>query len=257
MTTHKVSEDARVAMFEEQEGRVVRLVLTAPPDNALDLTMVDSLRNAVDMIGKDLRVGAVLIQGAGRDFSSGHPRMQLRPPFAVPLIETFHAAAKALLSLDTLLISVVRGRCEGAAAALAFLGDFVLADNTARFQFVDASSSLPPLLTVLVAERLERGKAAAALLADKVLKGEQAAALGLVTDFYDGGWDTATIAEAHLRQYALTTPSIVMTDVVRAVRARLLAQLAAQLPSLEQRTFDRIGHRDEDEVTAPTRWRPG
>jgi len=226
-----------VEIRDEHGGRVARLVLTAPPENPLDILLVESLGRAVAAVAgwPDLR--AVVLEGSGAHFSTGHPASQLRPPFAAAVVEGLHAAARTLLALDALLLAPVRGRCEGAGAALALVADLVLADPTTRFLFVDSAGHLPPLTPLLLAERLDRGRA----LSGKALTGEEALSLRLIKD-YAGGWESLeTMTAHHVDRLALTPPAESLRITLHALRADTLTHVADQLPELERRTLDRLG----------------
>ncbi len=76
-----------VEVSEAHEGRVARLVLNAPPGNALDLTLAEELPRALAAIARWPALTAVVIEGAGSNFATGSSGSQLRPPFAAALIE--------------------------------------------------------------------------------------------------------------------------------------------------------------------------
>jgi enoyl-CoA hydratase/carnithine racemase len=251
------SRESRVEIFKEQGGRIARLVLTAPPDNALDLPMVDSLMKAVEAVNLWPDKRAVVIEGFGPDFSLGHPKLQLRPPFAAALIQGFQGAVHDLLRMDVLIVSAVRGRCEGAGAALALAADVVLSDKTTRFQFKDAVGLLPPLVSAFITHRLRREWAASTLLSTEAMTSERAGEIGLVSRDAGGWEEVGPIADRVVERLALKPTQGAVEEAARALHSPVLSHTLQVLPELEKRALEKLGRRVDEEVTAPTKWRPG
>src|SRR6185437_16159854 len=108
------ANEPRVALREEPDGRVVRLVLDSLPENPIDLRLAESLLSAVNTLAGSTDVSCVVIEGEGRDFSVGLLPAHRRPPYVSSLLPMFHAAARSLASLDAVLVASVRGKCLGA-----------------------------------------------------------------------------------------------------------------------------------------------
>lgn len=252
-------DSPRVAVTEGCSEQVARLVLNEPPANVLDFELLDELQDALDAVSRWPGLKAVIIEGAGRDFSVGHSSSQLRPPFAIAVLEKFHDAIRTLVGLDALLFSVVRGRCQGAGAALALTADIVIADNSARLTLTDTTGVPPPVTTLLLAERLGRARAFQALLSAKTFTGEEAGALQIVSD-YAGGWDGVdAVLERHLDQLVKDRPQQLIRETVRALRMPLRMRLADALPDLERGAIERLELLAQESApkTLPAKWRPG
>jgi enoyl-CoA hydratase/carnithine racemase len=243
MNEPRPSGESRVDITEEHGGRVARLILTGHQGNALDLTMIESLGRAIEVIGRWPDLSALVIQGSGRDFSSGHPALQQRPPMVAGLLAGFHECARALLRLNVPMVALIRGRCEGAGAALALLAEVRIADISARIGPRGEADSVPPLLTLVAAERLDSGVATSWLLSSEAISGEQAVGMGVISDYSGGGWESAAaLTERHVREMGLGASPATREDVLRTLRAPLLARLAEWLPDLEKRAVERATH---------------
>jgi enoyl-CoA hydratase/carnithine racemase len=246
-----------VAVTDLHREQVACLALTGPYGNALDFELLGELQKGLEAVARWPDLKAILIEGAGRDFSTGHSPDQLRPPFVTAVLEKFHDAIRTLVGLDVLVFSVVRGRCQGAGATLALAADIVLADNSARITLTDATGVPPPLTTLLLGERLDRARAFHALLTERVFTGEEAAGLQIVSE-YAGGWDGLdAVVQRQLSQLVTDRPQALIQEMVRALRAPLRLRMADVLPDLLKGAIERLARRAEEPQTLPAKWRPG
>lgn len=171
---------------------VLTITLNRPHrKNAVDAVTWDLLRRAFDDAGRDDRVRAVVLTGAGGDFCAGadvadvadvagneHPIVTMR---------RINAAVLALAELSTPTVAAVSGVAVGGGWNLALGCDLVVAARSARFSqifaqrglSVDCGGSwlLPRIVGVQQAKRL-------VLLAEMV-SATEAAELGLVTFLVD------------------------------------------------------------------------
>jgi len=248
--------EPRVDITEADEGRTARLVLHASGGNPLDLVLVHALEQALDALGRWPYLTVAVIEGFEKDFSVGHPVSQLGPAFAPALLDAFHTVIRGVIHLDVPLIALVRGRCLGAGAALALAADVVVADSTARVCLCDAPGTPNPAAMLLASFKLERARASEALLSGGTYTGEEAAALGLVTEC-GGGWEGANaLVDKHIRKLGQQQPPGVIREIMQTVRAPLHARLADDLPALEQAAVARFTRPPVDEATMPPKWRP-
>jgi len=120
--------------------------------NAFDAEMHAEIRTALDAIGYDGSVRALVLTGAGRAFSAGQDLGERAASFArgeVPdlvasLENNYNPLIRALVALEIPVISAVNGIAFGAGAALAVACDIVLAAQSARFQFGFVNVGLGP-----------------------------------------------------------------------------------------------------------------
>jgi 2-(1,2-epoxy-1,2-dihydrophenyl)acetyl-CoA isomerase len=220
----------------EVRDRVAYLTFNRPEaGNALDPSLIHGFRDAAESLeGRD-DVGAVILTGAGRNFSvGGDLRFMYEAGDDVAdavfgLASTMHAGIEALTSLDAPVISAVRGAAAGGGMSIAIAADLVLAAESAHFTVAytaigfstdgGASWTLPRLVGQRRAMEL-------ALLNERLSAG-RAQELGIVTRVVP---DDALDAEAErLARRLAEGPVGAHAAVKRLLRASSTATFAGQL----------------------------
>jgi 2-(1,2-epoxy-1,2-dihydrophenyl)acetyl-CoA isomerase len=215
---------------------VAHLTLDRPEaGNALDPGLIHAFRDAAESLeGRD-DIGAVILSGAGKNFSVGgdlrfmHDAGDDVADAVFGLASTMHAGIEALTSLDAPVISAVRGAAAGGGMSIAIAADLVLASKTASFTVAytaigfstdgGASWTLPRLVGIRRAMEL-------ALLNER-LSAERALELGIVTRVVP---DDALDAEAEkLARRLADGPVGAHAAVKRLLRASSTATFSSQL----------------------------
>ncbi len=162
---------------------VLRLLFNRPEKkNALDREMYGALIAALEEAGKDDGSRAVVIAGAGADFTAGNDLADFRD-FKHSL-ETFPALAfvRLLASLEKPLVAAVTGDAIGIGATLLLHCDLAYASADARIKMPFIDLALPPEggASLLAPRRFGMAKASQYLLLGESFDGEEALRLGLV-----------------------------------------------------------------------------
>ncbi len=171
------------AVTLEIRDRVAYLTLNRPEaGNALNPALIHAFRDAAESLDERDDVGAVLLMGAGKNFSVGgdlrfmHDAGDDVSDAVYGLASTMHTGIEALAELDAPVISVVRGAAAGGGMSIAIAADLVLAAESAHFTMAytaigfsmdgGASWTLPRLVghrrameLVLLNERLTAARA--------------------------------------------------------------------------------------------------
>jgi enoyl-CoA hydratase len=118
------------------EDSVATLVLARPEArNALNRSLITDLRDALELIGADASVRAVILTGEGEVFCAGADLKERREhpgkdaEFRAPLLKFWHALAH----LAKPLVIAVNGHAAGGGFELSLLGDAVVASDAAQF----------------------------------------------------------------------------------------------------------------------------
>jgi 2-(1,2-epoxy-1,2-dihydrophenyl)acetyl-CoA isomerase len=197
--------------------------------NSFNRPMAIELQAALDDLGKQADVRALLLTGAGRAFSAGQDLAEVMPPDGSPgpavaqvIAESYNPLVKRITGLEKPVVCAVNGVAAGAGANIALACDFVLASKTASFiqAFVNiglvpdsgGTFFLPRLVGMARAKQL-------ALLGER-LSAEQALAFGLI--------------------YAVHEPEKLMAE------AESLAARLAQMPTLALGLTKRALHASQD-----------
>ena len=183
--------------LEVRDG-VAYLTLNRPEaGNALDPLVIHEFRDAAESLDERDDVGAVLLTGAGKNFSVGgdlrfmHDAGDDVADAVYGLASTMHAGIEALATLDAPVISVVRGAAAGGGMSIAIAADLVLAAESAHFTVAytaigfspDGGSSwtLPRLVgyrrateLMLLNERLSAARAHELGIVTRVVRGRRA-----------------------------------------------------------------------------------
>src|SRR5262245_1960786 len=133
------------ALQVRREAGVVTLTLNRPDTlNALNAPLLAALRAALEEAASDSSVGAVVLTGAGRGFSSGadlrEGAIPPAPASAIDGVEYLTDAVRSVMECARLLhqmpkptIAMVRGIAAGAGLGLAAACDLRIASTTATF----------------------------------------------------------------------------------------------------------------------------
>ncbi|MCP5365833.1 MAG: 2-(1,2-epoxy-1,2-dihydrophenyl)acetyl-CoA isomerase [Hyphomicrobiales bacterium] len=203
--------------------------------NAFIKQMHEELSPALEAIGTDPSVRAVLLTGTGRGFCAGQDLEERLSSFqgdadlGMLLDQYLNRLARAVTAIPVPVVCAVNGVAAGAGSSLALGCDIVLAARSARFVQSFCKVGLIPdgggtfALPRRVGEARARGLA---LLGDPI-SAQQAAEWGLIWMVVD---DDALMDEAHrLVAHLASAPTQAMIRIKRALRASLANDWDAQL----------------------------
>lgn len=173
------------------ESTIAVLTLDDPlRANAMSPEMADVFVAAVRQIEKQSKTRAVIIRGAGKDFSIGGHRDMLMKLGQGDMPETelreymlgFYDRWLSMLDLDVPLISAMQGDCIGVAPVFACVPDIALADESLNLQVTFAGLALYPGmgLPYLLARKVGPAQAGRLMMGNLPISGREAEAIGLV-----------------------------------------------------------------------------
>jgi len=209
------------------EGSVAELRLNRPEKkNAVTLDLLEELVAACAMLSGQPGLRAVVLSGAGGDFSAGMDTSvlmsfagnldaikaeMLAPPDGIA--NRFQAPAKALADLPVPVIAAIDGVCFGAGIQLALAADFRIAAPGAKLSIMEGKWGLIPDMGISLSlpRLMPADRAKALIMTARVMSGDEALAEGLVTRLSD---DPQGVAMAFAQELAARSP-----DAVRASKA--------------------------------------
>jgi len=168
---------------------LLHLTLNRPERlNALSDDMLDQLTDAFGGVDRDMV--AVVVEGAGRAFCSGHDLKDaarlgpLNTVSARRVAERMQAVANAMRDCPVPIVTRVHGYAIGGGAEIALSGDIVLASNDAVFQFTEAAVGrvVTNGFTNLLPKTVGPVRSKALLMLGRPVTGPEAQEWGLVTD---------------------------------------------------------------------------
>ncbi len=178
------------SVYLERRGLIATIIINRPEQrNAINAEMWLELKRLAEEINELEETRVVVIRGAGEGaFSAGadigeFDRLRNNSTQGRAYSETFDGALDAVWALNKPVISMIRGFCVGGGLELACCTDLRIAAEGSRFGIPTAR------LGVLVGYREMRrllqlvgpGGAAEILLASRILNGEEALRMGLIT----------------------------------------------------------------------------
>lgn len=156
--------------------------------NAIDLPMFDRLARELAAADGDETIGAVLLCGAGDDFTAGHDLQAFegwpqRPGDPVPRF------LYALAALRKPLVIAVQGWAMGIGATALLHADWVLCAPGARlrFPFVDLGIAPEAASSLLLVRAVGQLRARQLLLGGEPVDAERAFEIGLATELCAAG----------------------------------------------------------------------
>ena len=140
-------------LLETTENGIAWLTLNRPDRlNALSPAMLTDLREALQRLGSDSAVGAVIITGAGRGFCAGGDVKTMPRRAAqgfeerVEGLRRMHQLPMLLRTMPKVVIAMVNGPAVGAGLGLAMACDLRVAARSARFVRALPGSAIPAIL---------------------------------------------------------------------------------------------------------------
>ncbi len=164
-----------------------RVTLASPPQNIIDLPMMDELAAALIEIESRSEVVTLTIAGSERVFSAGVDVAAHTPDNVRDMLGKFHSVIRALVASRKVTIACVRGNCLGGGAELAMVCDLVYTSDEAAWQFPEITlGCFPPVAAVALAALIGQKRATELILTARKISGPEAAALGLANGVASG-----------------------------------------------------------------------
>lgn len=224
-----------------RRGALVELWLTRPQrDNAFDLGLAVSFRDAVVEAIDDPRVRVLVIRARGRAFSLGGDVIAMseakdRAGYVVQLAAVMHEAIAALATARMMTVAVVDGAVAGAGLGIALVCDQVVATSRSRFIPAYSSVGLTPDcgVSALLPRAVGLATARRMLLGGAALRAADAERLGLVSELI--GREEVESRVSELADLAAGPSARAIADsagLLRGNPAALVAQLDEELSTI-------------------------
>ena len=219
-------------------GGLWRVTMGGSKGNVVDAALMDGLTTVFRdaSAAGDLRASG--LEGAGAHFSFGASVQEHLPDRVADMLRRFDALLGALLACHVPVIAVVRGQCLGGGLELATMCHRIVAARDAKFGQPEIGLGVfAPVASVVLAERVGRGRAEDLCLSGRTIDAEEAFRIGLADELAD---DPTAAALAWARTHLLPRSASSLRLAVEAVRAGLAARFAADLPAVERLYLDRL-----------------
>jgi enoyl-CoA hydratase/carnithine racemase len=190
------------------EGPIATITLNRPAAfNSIDLSIAKKLEQLGAEVEANNAIRVLVIEGEGRAFSAGGDLQTIGAaaeadtiaPVVGELLKHYHAFIEAIRRMPKIVLSSVHGSAAGAGMGLAFVADFCIAAEDARFTPAYAKIGVSPDggSTVGMVGTVGTRRALQIFLAEDSFTASQAYAWGLVAKVVP-----ATELKAATRQFA-------------------------------------------------------
>ncbi|MEZ4228034.1 MAG: enoyl-CoA hydratase-related protein [Polyangiaceae bacterium] len=171
-------------------GRVSTLTLTRPDKyNAMNLEMADAIASAMKQVKRDGATRVLVLRGEGKAFSAGGDfdmlgkNAERAPEQNRQAMEDFYRRFLSVLEVPVPTVAVLHGATIGAGLCLAMACDVRVAANEAKLGANFVRVGLHPGMgcSLLLPHLVGRTRASELLLSGRLLLGDEAERIGLVT----------------------------------------------------------------------------
>ena len=223
----------------ERRADGVGVITLSRPDrlNALSSEVATALREAVEEVGRDAAIGAIVVAGEGKAFCAGADIAELDalagPHAFARFIRGLSEPLEALAACPRPSVAAVHGVAFGGGLELALACDLRVAEDTARFGVPEIRLGLLPGLsgTARLSRLLPKAIAKQLLLTGEPLSAVDAHRLGMVNEVVAAGG----ALEAAL---ALAVKLASLPPLALAAAKRLVDE-GASMPLAAAITFER------------------
>jgi methylglutaconyl-CoA hydratase len=183
-------------LIVERDGPLLTLTLNDPERaNPLSAGLVEALHGALESAAGAAGVRAVILSGAGRNFSAGADLAALAaladggdPDANLTDSRRLESLYATLLGHPRLTVAAVHGAAVAGGCGLATACDLVVAERSARFAYPEVKIGfLAALVSTFLTRRVPGHVARRLLLDPEILDAERARALGLVDELVENG----------------------------------------------------------------------
>lgn len=215
----------------EKKGSVALLTLNRPEKlNAIDEPLIDSILERFKEIEKDDKIGAAVICGAGKTFSSGHDLNEILQTNPIERRALFTKSIKVyedIARMSKPVIAAVHYYATAAGCGLAVACDLVVASEDALFQTPGVNIGLFCLTPMIPLQRsVGRKKALEMLITGEPINAIEAERLGLINKVVPNGKHIEAAIELAEKitsksriAYAIGKPAFYMMSDMEYVKA--------------------------------------
>ena len=203
----------------DRQGDIAHVRLNRPEKhNGMDFTMLKSVVKTGQSLAKDRDLRAVVLSGNGPSFCAGldvkamfaDPKRMAHGLAALhsPVTNIFQQWGMVWRALPVPVIATIHGNCFGAGIQLALAADIRIATPDSKLSVMEAKWGLVPDMSGMVTlrELLPMDVAKELTFTGRVLSGEQALDLGLVTHLAE---DPAAKAEELIAEMLTRSPDAI------------------------------------------------
>lgn len=168
----------------ETRGHVGLITLNRPSAlNALNATLIDELRQAIDAFESDQRVGCLILTGSEKAFAAGADIKEMASlTFVEAYLRDYAEALDRVARARKPIVAAVAGYCLGGGCELAMMCDILIAADSAKFGQPEITLGVMPGMggTQRLTRTIGKAKAMDLVLTGRMMGAAEAESAGLV-----------------------------------------------------------------------------
>src|SRR5438270_3905802 len=194
------------------DGFAAHVTLRNPPLNVIDIPMMDELSAALAEIESQPAISIVVLRGQGANFSAGVDVVAHTRDKVASMLEKFHHVIRALIATRKVTIASVHGHCLGGGAELAMVCDLVYTAEDAKWGFPEIQlGCFPPVAITALSALIGQKRASDLILTGRMIRGEEAARIGLSNQALPSNQLETGLNEAVRRLSSLSPAALAIT----------------------------------------------
>ncbi len=223
--------EAALKVWHDREDRLLRLRLSRPKANLIDLEMITALDAALDEHQDDAKLLAVLLDQDGPNFSFGASVEEHLPDQCAGMLKTMHRLIMRMVDCPVPILVSVSGYCLGGGLEVASAGHLIFAaPGTTLGQPEIKLAVFAPAASCLLAERIGQARAEDLLFSGRNIDADEALKMGLVNAMAD---DPEAAALEYFDTHLSGLSARSLRFAVQAVRDGYAGRIREKLARLE------------------------
>jgi len=219
----------------ELKGRVAVVTLNRPESlNALNAEVMAEVAAAFAEIDRNREIAVSVLTGEGRAFAAGADIKEMQPQsFSDMYVEDYFAGWDRFAACRKPVIAAVNGFALGGGCELAMMCDLIIASEKAKFGQPEIKLGVTPGMggSIRLTKAIGKAKAMDLVLTGRMIDGEEADRIGLVSRVVSHGELMTVAMEAAEAIAGFSIPSI--------MAAKEMVGRALELPTTEGVRFER------------------
>jgi len=212
----------------ETSDGVVRITLSRPKHNVLNIDMMKELNSELEMIEKDKDTKCLVFLAEGRSWCAGVDVGEHQPEMVDEMIASFNRIFEIMGRLEIPTIAGVHGAALGGGMELAIACDMIVAAKSATFGQPEIKLGfLPPYAAVRLPELVGPAKAIEICTTGKIYSADEASCLGFVGSVVNDEAFAESV-EKRVSEISACSPLIIRLNK-RAVKAHRAMDFSAAL----------------------------
>ncbi len=227
-----------VKVWREAEGRLLRLRLSRPKANIIDAAMIAALDGALFEHLGNRKLGAVLLDAEGPNFSFGASVEEHLPERCAAMLHGLHRLILRLVEAPFPVLVAVRGQCLGGGLELALAGHLVFVASDATLGQPEINLGVfAPAASCLLPELIGPQRAVDLLLSGRSISGGEAVTIGMASQAVA---DPERAALGYFEEHLKSKSASSLRHAVKAVRLDYAARVRAKINSVERIYLDEL-----------------